>query len=93
MKMKIKSSRSLIREWDELVDKINSCASAIETCSGIIGYNDRTITESELIDWKIRVMDLQAYLLGLKFTTEILMNDTLVHIKNCNTPTLKAKTQ
>jgi len=90
--VKIKVNEPLLREWDELVNKINACASAIETCSKLID-NNRTTKESELMDWKIRVMDLQSYLLELKFTTEILMNDTLSHIKNCNGPTLKAKSQ
>ena len=90
--MKIKVNEPLLREWDELVNKINACASAIETCSKLINDN-RSVKESELIDWKIRVMDLQSYLLGLKFTTEILMNDTLTHIKECNGPTPKAKSK
>jgi hypothetical protein len=88
--MKIKVDESLFREWYELSDKIKSCAYAIGLCSGII-QNNMTIEESELIDWKIRVMDLQAYLLELKFSTEILMNETLSYIKKCNGPTLKAK--
>ena len=90
--MKIKVNASIFREWYELADKLKSCADSIETCAAIV-QNNRSIEESELIDWKIRVMDLQAYMLGLKFTTEILMNETLTHIKNCNGPTPKAKVQ
>lgn len=88
--MKIKVNEPLFREWQELSDKIKTCASAIETCAMIISDNI-VINESKLMDWKIRVLDLQSYLLGLKFTTEILMNETLTHIKNCNRPTPKAK--
>jgi hypothetical protein len=90
--MKITANETIFREWQELVDKMKDCAIAISTCSMIVS-NNRTIEESELIDWKIRVMDLQSYLLGLKFTTEILMNETLDHIKKCNGPTPKAKAQ
>ena len=90
--MKITANETLFREWQELVDKINDCATAITTC-GMIVSNNRAIKEPELMDWKIRVMDLQSYLLRLKFTTEILMNETLSHIKNCNGPTPKAKVQ
>lgn len=90
MKIKIKANKALFREWQELSDKIRICADGIEACSNL-NHNDRIMEESELIDWKIRVMDLQSYLLELKFITEILMNETLSHIKKYNGPTLKAK--
>jgi hypothetical protein len=89
-KMKIKADETLFKEWDKLKNDIVLCGNRIGMCNAII-QNDMIIDKTQLDEWKIHVMDLQNYLLELKFATEILMNKTLDYVKNCNKPTPRNK--
>lgn len=88
--MKIKANEHLFREWQELADKIKACGIAIKSCSSVV-QNDMVVDKSQVDGWAVRVRDLQCYLIDLKHNTELLLNETLEYVKNCNRPTPKVK--